>query len=51
LDELTSWLNAIECVLAPCAIALVMYALFEAWDRRRRRSGEEYGLPPIDYRI
>ena len=48
---MTGWRDAVECVLVPCAIALVMYALFEAWDRLRRRNGKEYGLPPIDYHI
>jgi len=48
---MTSWLYAVECVLVPCAIACLMFLLFEAWDRLRRRAGEEHGLPPIDYHI
>lgn len=41
----------IECVLAPCAIGTVMYLAFELWDRRRRRTRPDSGLPMIDYLI
>jgi len=48
---MANWLYALECVVVPCAIAVVMYALFETWDRWRRRTGGQHGLPPIDYHI
>jgi hypothetical protein len=50
------WLYAITCVAAPCAVGGVMYVLFGAWERRRRRkagldgSGQDE-LPPVDYLI
>ncbi len=46
---MNSWVYAIECIAVPCAVGAVMYLLFEAWDRRRRRTAPDYGLPPIDY--
>ncbi len=49
--RMANWLYALECVVVPCAIAVVMYALFETWDRWRRRTGGQHGLPPIDYHI
>jgi hypothetical protein len=44
------WVYALECVAAPAAVGLAMYALFEAWDKRRR-SNRDDGLPHIDYHI
>jgi len=48
--EMTGWLYVLACVALPCAIGLVMYVLFSAWDRARRR-GSAGELPPIDYHI
>lgn len=47
----TGWLHALSCVLLPCCIGAVMYVGFGAWDRRRRRTRDGDGLPPIDYSI
>lgn len=47
----TGWLYALACVLAPCGIGVVMYTGFDVWDRRRRRTRDGEGLPPIDYSI
>ncbi len=48
---MSGWGYALECVAVPCAIGLVMYAVFGAWDRKRRRANEDEGLPHIDYHI
>ena len=45
------WLYALECVVAPCAIGVLMYAAFDAWDRWRRSRSEHYDGPSIDYHI
>lgn len=45
------WLYAVGCVVVPCAIGGVMFALFNVWDRRRRRAKEDDGLPSIEYFI
>ena len=42
---------ALECILVPAAIGAVMYLAFDVWDRRRRRSKPDGGLPWIDYFI
>jgi hypothetical protein len=47
---MTGWLYTCACVLVPCGIGGLMYAAFEAWDKRRRRMLEER-LPVIDYII
>jgi hypothetical protein len=48
--ETASLLHVAACVVVPAIIALVMYLLFGAWDRRRRRN-HAAELPPIDYLI
>lgn len=48
---MADWLHAIACVAVPCGIGAVMFALFDAWDRRRRRAKPEDGLPVIEYLI
>jgi hypothetical protein len=45
------WLHAGACVAVPCLIGGVMFLLFDAWDRRRRRARAEDGLPVIEYLI
>jgi hypothetical protein len=47
---MSGWLYALECVIVPCAIGLAMYALFDAWDQRRRANRDDE-LPHIDYHI
>jgi hypothetical protein len=43
-------LYALACVVIPCLIGLTMFALFELWDRRRRKA-QRASLPIIDYTI
>jgi hypothetical protein len=43
-------LHAFACVVIPCLIGLTMYAVFEVWDRRRRKH-KRVELPVIDYMI
>jgi len=45
------WLHALTCVAVPCAIGGVMFVLFSAWDRRRRKATPDDGLPVIEYLI
>lgn len=49
-STMTGWLYTCACVLVPCGIGGLMYAAFEAWDKRRRRTRDER-LPVIDYII
>lgn len=51
LPHMGDWLYAIGCVAVPCVIGAVMFVLFDAWDRRRRRGKAEDGLPVIEYLI
>jgi hypothetical protein len=45
------WLRVVECIAVPAVLGASLYALFEAWDRRRRRAKPEDALPSIDYMI
>jgi hypothetical protein len=45
------WSYALACVVVPCLIGVTMYALFELWERRRRRSRPDAPPPMIDYWI
>jgi hypothetical protein len=48
---MNEWLYAMECIAVPCFIGSVMFVLFDAWDRRRRRVRPEDHLPLVDYSI
>lgn len=45
------WLHALACVAVPCLVGAIMFTLFDAWDRRRRKAKADDGLPVIDYLI
>lgn len=47
MAPMDSWLYAAVCLVVPALWGLSMYALFGAWERRKK-PGE---LPPIDYSI
>jgi hypothetical protein len=47
----SSWWYPLACVLLPAAVGLLMFGLFELWDRHRRRAKPDDGLPLIDYFI
>jgi hypothetical protein len=42
---------ALACVAVPCRIGLTVYAVFELWERKRRRAKRSGPLPRIDYLI
>ena len=44
-------LHVLACVIVPCLVGSLMYGVVELWDRRRRRSDANDGLPAIDYLI
>jgi len=45
------WLYVILCVVAPCGVGGVMYVVFSAVDRARRRRRPDEPPPQIDYLI
>jgi hypothetical protein len=48
---MTSWLFALACVVLPAGWGVLMYLVFGAVERRRRRDATKDTLPPIDYSI
>lgn len=46
---MTGWRYVLACIAVPCLVGGVMYRLFDLWDRARRRSRSDEGLPRIDY--
>ncbi len=48
---MSGWLYAVLCVVLPGAWGLLMYFLFGAIDKRRKRAATKDLPPPIDYSI